>query len=75
MAVHFTGARFDDGRVRVDLFEDRDAAAMNYHVMRTIGGPRRIVLGAGRTGDDAETVERKVRNLLSRPVDGTKRVG
>ncbi len=62
--LSFTGSKFDDGKIRVDVFEDPDVAAWNYHLMRSIGGPRRIVLGKGLPGDDRDAIVRKVEELL-----------
>ena len=62
--LSFTGAKFDGGKIRVDVFEDHDVAAWNYSLMRSIGGPRRIVLGKGLPSDDRDAVIQKVEALL-----------
>jgi hypothetical protein len=64
--ISFTAAKFDDGKIRVDVFEDHDIAAMNYHLMRSIGGPRRIILGRGMPGDTREEIAGKVARLIAK---------
>jgi hypothetical protein len=39
---------------------------MNYHLMRSIGGPRRIILGRGMPGDTREEIAGKVARLIAK---------
>jgi len=65
--LFFTGAKFLDGRIRVDIFHTEPEADANYELLRGLGDPKaRTVRGSGEEGDDEAGLRSRVEEYLRR---------
>lgn len=63
--TYYVGAKYPSGKIQVSTFVERDAAALCYSLVKTVGLARRFLFVSAKTGIPIETVVATIERRLA----------